>query len=398
VAGASDFDLLVIGGGLAGASLATVLAREGASVLVVEREGVYRDRVRGEVIAPWGCAEAKRLGLFELLLDGCGREVPKLVYHLDGVATPTIDLRSAQPHCEPSLAFRHAEMQEVMITEATSAGATVWRPAKLAALTPGDAPAAEIAVDGTLRTVRARLIVGADGRDSLVAHLAGFERLRDPDELLAAGLLVQGEMDTQGGIHFLFGPGAGRGRRGVRVASGFYHGSAHPLENYHLATYAVRERQVQHTVPHNGDCRDIWRHNDHRNGSISRSCLTRTRKPPVLEELVLMELGPCQHEPKLPAWQAAVEHLYLVNPNLGASFSMAGVKVGPDTDAQRQQPLLAQAVLPCRSCGSPATLPIGADGLGGTAAYEVIRATGQPQPARCERPDNPSLNHATRLL
>jgi hypothetical protein len=111
-----------------------------------------------------------------------------------------------------------------------------------------------------------------------------------------------------------------------------------------------------------------------------------------------MELGPCQHEPKLPAWQAAVEHLYLVNPNLGASFSMAGVKVGPDTDAHRQQPLLAQAVLPCRSCGSPATLPIGADGLGGTAAYEVIRATGQPQPARCERPDNPSLNHATRLL
>jgi choline dehydrogenase-like flavoprotein len=63
VADASDFDLLVVGGGLAGASLATVLAREGASVLVVERERVYRDRVRGEVIAPWGCAEAKRLGL-----------------------------------------------------------------------------------------------------------------------------------------------------------------------------------------------------------------------------------------------------------------------------------------------------------------------------------------------
>ena len=39
VAVTSDFDLLVVGGGLAGASFATALAREGARVLVVERGG-----------------------------------------------------------------------------------------------------------------------------------------------------------------------------------------------------------------------------------------------------------------------------------------------------------------------------------------------------------------------
>ena len=244
VANASDFDLLVVGGGLAGASFATVLAREGASVLVVERERVFRDRVRGEVVAPWGCTEAKRLGLFELLLAGCGREVPKLAYYLDGVAIPTIDLRSAQPHLEPSLAFRHAEMQEVLITEAASAGVTVWRPAKLAALTPGDAPAAEIEVNGTIRTVRARLIVGADGRDSLVAHLAGFERLRDPDELLAAGLLVQGEMDTQGAIHFLFGPRAGRAAAVCEVAAGLLPNQSLPPRDAILQEF-VGNRDVE---------------------------------------------------------------------------------------------------------------------------------------------------------
>jgi 2-polyprenyl-6-methoxyphenol hydroxylase-like FAD-dependent oxidoreductase len=219
---ASDLDLLVVGGGLAGASFATALAREGASVLVVERERLYRDRVRGEVVAPWGCTEAKRLGLFELLLDGCAREVPTLTYYLEGVANPPIDLRRARPHLEPSLAFRHAEMQEALITEAASAGATVWRGAKLAALTPGDAPAAEIAVNGAIRTVRARLIVGADGRDSQVAHLTGFERRRDPDELLATGLLVQGEMDTDGAMHYLFGPEPGHAAAVCEVASGFF--------------------------------------------------------------------------------------------------------------------------------------------------------------------------------
>jgi menaquinone-9 beta-reductase len=218
----SEFDLLVVGGGLAGASCATAMAREGAKVLVIERDRVYRDRVRGEVIAPWGCTEAKRLGLFELLLERCAQEVPKITYHVDGVANAPIDLRAAQPHLEPSLAFRHAEMQEALIIEAASAGATVWRPAKLAALTPGDSPAAEIAVNGTIRRVRARLIVGADGRDSQVAHLSGFERLRDPDELLAAGLLVQGEMETDGAMHYLFGHQPGQAAAVCEVASGFF--------------------------------------------------------------------------------------------------------------------------------------------------------------------------------
>jgi 2-polyprenyl-6-methoxyphenol hydroxylase-like FAD-dependent oxidoreductase len=222
VAVTSDYDLLVVGGGLGGASFATVMAREGARVLVVESTRLYRDRVRGEVIAPWGCTEAKRLGLFELLLDGCGREVPKLTYHIEAVATPPIDLRAAQPHLEPSLAFRHQEMQQVLITEAASAGATVWRAAKLVALTPGDAPSAEIAVDGAIRKVRARLIVGADGRNSQVALLAGFERLQDPEELLATGLLVQGEMDTDGAMHYLFGHQPGHGAAVCEVASGFY--------------------------------------------------------------------------------------------------------------------------------------------------------------------------------
>jgi len=40
--------------------------------------------------------------------------------------------------------------------------------------------------------------------------------------------------------------------------------------------------------------------------------------------------------------------------------------------------LLLTAVPPCRSSGSPATLPSGADGKEGPPTYEVLRATGQP--------------------
>ena len=49
-------DVVVVGGGIAGASIATVLARGGAEVLLLERQRGYRDRVRGEYMAPWGSA------------------------------------------------------------------------------------------------------------------------------------------------------------------------------------------------------------------------------------------------------------------------------------------------------------------------------------------------------
>jgi len=50
---AEQRDIVVIGGGIGGAALATVLARAGHAVLVLEKSTVYRDRVRGEWIAPW---------------------------------------------------------------------------------------------------------------------------------------------------------------------------------------------------------------------------------------------------------------------------------------------------------------------------------------------------------
>ncbi len=46
------YDLVIVGGGIAGAALARATAVVGLSVLVLEREPAFRDRVRGEQMHP----------------------------------------------------------------------------------------------------------------------------------------------------------------------------------------------------------------------------------------------------------------------------------------------------------------------------------------------------------
>jgi len=42
------YDIITVGGGLGGASLAKAMAEHGAKVLVLERETRFKDRVLGE--------------------------------------------------------------------------------------------------------------------------------------------------------------------------------------------------------------------------------------------------------------------------------------------------------------------------------------------------------------
>jgi 2-polyprenyl-6-methoxyphenol hydroxylase-like FAD-dependent oxidoreductase len=69
-------DIVIVGGGVAGSTMAAVLAREGLGVTVIEREPVFRDKVRGEGIHPWGYREAKRLGLEPAFAAAAAAELP----------------------------------------------------------------------------------------------------------------------------------------------------------------------------------------------------------------------------------------------------------------------------------------------------------------------------------
>jgi menaquinone-9 beta-reductase len=191
---AETYDVITVGGGLAGAALAKRLAENGMRVLVIEREVVFRDRVRGEQMHCWGVAEARTLGLYELMLETCGREVRYWSSQFVGLSEFGLrDLVKTSPHHAGSLNFYHPDMQSVMIGAAVAAGATVRRGARVVALVSDGLPGVRVHEDGNGETVyRARLVVGADGRNSLCRRWGGFHVEHDSEGMVIAGLLMKG--------------------------------------------------------------------------------------------------------------------------------------------------------------------------------------------------------------
>ena len=93
----TTYDLITVGGGLGAAALAGAMAEHGAKVLVLERETQFKDRVRGEGLAPWGVKEARRLGIYQTLLESCGFEVPFVAARF-GPLQPPCATSGRRPH------------------------------------------------------------------------------------------------------------------------------------------------------------------------------------------------------------------------------------------------------------------------------------------------------------
>lgn len=204
------YDLITIGGGLGGAALASVMSRAGAHVLVLERSRTYADRVRGEVLVPWGCAEAAKLGVLDALRDRHGHELRYWAIDLGGVRALTRDLVSTSTPGLPVLTFFHPDMQRLVAERAAADGARVLCGATVTELKPGETPTVTYRRGGETQRASARLVVGADGRGSSVRRWAGFAVTQDPQRRSFAGVLLDDMPAPDDTMHSRFAPSDGQ--------------------------------------------------------------------------------------------------------------------------------------------------------------------------------------------
>lgn len=170
---AESREVVVAGGGPAGAATAILLRRAGHDVLLLDEALFPRDKVCGEGVSP----EAWRL----LDLLGAAPAVRALSPHpLRGMALTAPDgtrfvgeYDAARP---PGFAVRRERLDAALLACAEAQGVEVRQGARVAELVVEDGMVRGVSVangDGAT-TVHARLVVGADGRRSRVARALGL--------------------------------------------------------------------------------------------------------------------------------------------------------------------------------------------------------------------------------
>lgn len=188
-------DVAIVGGGIAGSSLAYALASAGRTVTVLESSVEYEDRVRGETMMPWGVKEARDLGVEQLLLGAGAHVSPAWLQYAEEIDEPALLPMSMMLEGIPgTLNMRHPDACQTLVDAAAAAGATVVRgvhDVRLVAGSAGQSASITYTADRP-GEVQARLVVGADGRSSTVRRQAGISLQRDDPVSYLAGLLVDG--------------------------------------------------------------------------------------------------------------------------------------------------------------------------------------------------------------
>jgi flavin-dependent dehydrogenase len=198
----NQYDVIVVGARCAGSPTAMLLARNGYKVLVVDRATFPSDTISTHIVHPPGVASLRRWGVLDrLLATGCP---PIDTYTFDfGLFT----LSGAPGTDETPVAYgpRRRLLDKLLVNAASEAGAEVREGFTVADVIIEDGRVTGIrghGKDGQTVTEHARVVVGADGRHSLVARAVGATQYHDKPQLLCgyysywSGLEMDGRFET----------------------------------------------------------------------------------------------------------------------------------------------------------------------------------------------------------
>ena len=160
-----DYDVIIAGGGPAGASAAIYLAMRGVRVLVAEQKKFPRAKLCGEFISPECALHFERLGVTnQMFAAGPARLSTTVFYARKGnhVTVPSAWFGAG----EFALGLSRAEMDERLLRRAVEAGACVLEDAQVVGLVGDRTSVRGVRVKrgGDVAEYRAQLIIDATGR------------------------------------------------------------------------------------------------------------------------------------------------------------------------------------------------------------------------------------------
>jgi flavin-dependent dehydrogenase len=168
-------EVAIVGGGVAGAVLATRLARAGHEVVVLERSPAWSWRAGGVFSSPAAMSALRRAGFDVAVLAGVARPIAAM--RVETQAGTTFRLTyGTESGGRPAVGFDRARLDTTLLECARSGGAVVRRGWNVTNVNTDDALVVARQPSGEVSRIRAAVIVGADGPHSVVARSVGVDR------------------------------------------------------------------------------------------------------------------------------------------------------------------------------------------------------------------------------
>jgi 2-polyprenyl-6-methoxyphenol hydroxylase-like FAD-dependent oxidoreductase len=196
------YDAIIVGARCAGSPTAALLARKGYRVLVVDKATFPSDTVSTHVVHPLAVAALARWGLLDrLTATGC----PPIDTYTFDFGPFTLSGAPGTPESPVAYCPRRTVLDKLLVDAAAEAGAEVREGFTVEEVAIEDGRVTGIKgrlKDGTSVTERATVVVGADGRHSMVAAAVRPEQYNNRPPLLApyytywSGLPMEGRFET----------------------------------------------------------------------------------------------------------------------------------------------------------------------------------------------------------
>src|SRR4051812_6733420 len=171
-----DADVIVVGGGPAGSVTAALLAGRGHHVLLLDKARFPRHKPCSEYINPAGVRILSDLGLQDELRALGAHQVAFMAISAPGGRRFLIDFEAAALG-ECALGISRYRLDALLLDRARTAGVQVRERTHVRDLvvSAGQVQGVVATNDQRCEALRARLVVGADGRHSAVVRALGLE-------------------------------------------------------------------------------------------------------------------------------------------------------------------------------------------------------------------------------